>query len=328
MLERAIQGAVSKALRLEAQVMLADTLGPLGQADASIELAKTVLAEADDPKTKQRALSVLQNMYQGIERYIEAETFIQQALELAEQLGELDRANGMRFAKARILRSLGRYAEAAVLIEGILPFYRKVSAKSDLIQILTLLGNTYNLLGSHAEAEPLLHEGEQLSGDSVGPALRILALSNLLYGLICQGRAEELLHKAEAALELGDYAIADHLRNNLVLAYLRLGWADPAKAHCLILAEKAFDPNYRCTAWARLAMLSDPPQPALEKAQQLYLEAKTPPARFATLQAAMVHGSKAQKTWAIAELEGLERSTLPWLFQAEYDQLKALSKTM
>ena len=71
-----------------------------------------------------------------------------------------------------------------------------------------------------------------------------MAVSNWLYGLLCMGRAEEGLTKAEAALALGEYAISDNLRNTLALAYLRLGRESEAAAHYRVLTEKAFDVNF------------------------------------------------------------------------------------
>jgi DNA-binding SARP family transcriptional activator/predicted ATPase len=326
LLERAIAKAHSKALKLEAQVILADSLGPMGRVEESIALAQTVLKEAEDPSFKQRALSVLQNMYQGIGRYQEAEVFIAQALELAEQLGEHDRADGMRFAQARVLRYMGRYSEALALLERIRPRYEAQMPGSDLIQILTLLGNTYNLLGQHLEAEPLLRRAYALSQESLGPALLMLSLSNLLYGLICQGKPQELLAESETALELGSYAIADNLRNHLALAYLRLAQNDDAERHFQVLAENSFDPNYRCIAWARLAGLTIETQTAIEHARALLPNAHTPSAKFLTIQAAILHGSLEQRDWGTQQLETFDSTLLPWLFQLEFEQLSASLK--
>ncbi|WP_147372759.1 tetratricopeptide repeat protein, partial [Calidithermus terrae] len=324
LLERASAAAGSPALRLEARVHLADALGPVGRVEESVRTAREVLAQTSDPRLRQRALSVLQNMYHGLGDYEAASAAIAEALELALELGEEDRAAAMRFAQARIARSAGRYAEAAGLLESILPFYRQAPSRADLIQVLTLLGNTYNLVGRHAEAEPLLHEAFVIR-EPVGPAVQILAVSSWLYCLLCLGRPQEVLPEAEAALTLGDYAIADHLRNNLSLAYLHLGRPAEARAHCQVLAEKAFDPNYRCMAWARLAALragSPEGEAALEHALRLHPEAKTPAARFTLIQAALAHGSPEQQAWAQQELQTLDPTTLPWLLQPDYQRLK------
>lgn len=326
LLERAIKAAQSKALRLEAQVILADSLGPIGRVEESLQMAQATLREADNPRIKQRALSVLQNMYQGLGRYAEAEGFIEQALELAQQLGEHDRADGMRFAKARMLRYLGRYSEAIELLEAILPRYLSGPSVADLIQVLTSLGNTHNLLGQHAQAEPPLRQAFELSQEAVGPALRILAVSNLLYCLICQGNPEELLGESEAALALGNYAIGDHLRNNLALAYLRLGRLEEAITHYRVQAERAFDPNYRCIALARLAGIYAQQSPAqvagvLEQALQIEAQAQSPAARFTLLEALLLCGSPEQKAWAKPRLQALDPAILPWLLLPDYERL-------
>jgi DNA-binding SARP family transcriptional activator len=320
-LERAINVAVSKELRLEAQVILSDAFIPMKRFEEAIALATKVLAEADDARLKLQASSVLQNVYWRSGEYDQAEKINAQGLELAEQVGNFEQINDMRFLRSRILRSTGRYAEAAQMLEQILPYYQRGSSKADLIQVQVALGYTYTLVGRHQEAEPLLHKAFELSQDAVGPAIRLLTLSNLLYCFICQGTSEGFLDEAEAALGLGDYTITDYLRFNLALAYLRLGRLEEAKGHYLVLAE-SFDPNYRCIAWAQLAGLSEDAEAAVAQARDLYDSAKTPAARFIAVRAALLHGSPEQKSWGEKAFTGLDRDTLPWLFQSEYDQLE------
>lgn len=324
-LERAAALAVNPALRLSAQVRLADSLGPLGRVEEAITLTRSVLVEAREPETRLRALNVLQNMYHNLGRFVEAEPFIDQALELALQLGELEPADGIRFAKARGMLRTGRYAGAAELLGEILPRYRLKPVGTDLLQVLTALGTSLCMAGRHPEALPLLREARGLTNlVSMGPPAVILATSCLLYGLTCAGGAEELLGDSERLLEEGSYTIADHLRNNLALAYLHLGRTDGAARHCRVQTEKARDPNYACAAWAWLAGLE--PQNAevmIGKARDLYPQTVTPAARFAAVKAAALDGSAEQKAWAIGELGRLERSTVPWLFQDEYDRLAA-----
>jgi DNA-binding SARP family transcriptional activator/tetratricopeptide (TPR) repeat protein len=321
LLERAIAAATSKALRLEAQVVLADSLGPMGRVDEAIALAKTVLETADEASVKQWAFSVLQNMYQGIGRYDEAEQCIVRGLELAEALGQDDRADGMRFAQARVLRHTGRYAEALKLLERIRGRYETGPSVSDLIQVLSLLGNTHNLLGQHEAAEGFLRRALELAKTDVGPALHILAVSNLLYGRICQGEPQALLEESEALLESGDYAILNNLRHHLALAYLRLGQGADARRHYDILALNSFDPNYRCIAWARLAGLTEHPETCVTNARDLLEAAQTPTSRFAVIQAALLHGSSEQRIWGAQELERFDPTLLPWLSQLEYEAL-------
>jgi DNA-binding SARP family transcriptional activator/tetratricopeptide (TPR) repeat protein len=322
LLERAIRAATTKALRLEAQVVLADSLGPMGRVEEAIALAHTVLEDAEEPSVKQWAFSVLQNMYQGIGRYDEAEHFIERGLELAVALGQDDRADGMRFAQARVLRHTGRYAEALDLLEHIRGRYETGPSLSDWIQVLSLLGNTHNLIGQHEAAEPMLRRALELSKTDVGPALHILAVSNLLYGLTCQGQPQELLEEAETLLESGDYAILDNLRHHVALAYSRSGRDADARRHFEILAPNSFDPNYRCIAWARLSGLTEQPEAAVAKARDWLGTAQTPTSRFAVIQAALLHGSAEQREWGEQELEHFDPTLLPWLFQLEYEALR------
>jgi tetratricopeptide (TPR) repeat protein len=269
---------------------------------------------------------VLQNVYWRSGEYDQAEKINAQGLELAEQVGNFEQINDMRFLRSRILRSTGRYAEAAQMLEQILPYYQRGSSKADLIQVQVALGYTYTLVGRHQEAEPLLHKAFELSQDAVGPAIRLLTLSNLLYCFICQGTSEGFLDEAEAALGLGDYTITDYLRLNLALAYLRLGRLEEAKGHYLVLAE-SFDPNYRCIAWAQLAGLSEDAEGALKKVQAVYPNAKTPAACFIAARAALLHGSPKQKDWGEQEFTKLDRATLPWLLLADYDEVQKRLET-
>jgi tetratricopeptide (TPR) repeat protein len=320
-LERAVNVAISKKLRLEAQVMLSDALIPMKRLEESVTLAKIVLREAEDARLKLQASSVLQNVYWRSGDYEQAEQVNTRGLELAKEVGSQEQANDMRFLRSRILRSTGRYAEAAALLEHILPHYQRSASKADLIQVLAALGYTYNLIGKHQKAEPLLRQAYELSQHEVGPAICLLTLSNLLYCFMCQETAEGLLDEAEAALNLGDYTITDNLRLNLALAYLRLGRLEKATEHYQVLAE-SFDPNYRCIAWAQLAGLTNHAEVAVAQARNVYPEAKTPAARFIAVQAALLHGSPEQKKWGQRELTKLDRATLPWLFLAQYDEVQ------
>jgi DNA-binding SARP family transcriptional activator len=323
-LERAAAVAAQTSLRLSAQARLANALGPLGRVEEAIALARSVLREAKEPQTRQRALSVLQNSYQILGRYAESEAFIDQGLELALQTGELDRAEGMRFAKALVRLRTGRYGGAIELLEHILPYYRSQPHSTDLLQVLTALGTSRCMAGRVAEALPLLLEARDMADASMGAPAVILAVSCLLYGKLCQGGSEELLGEAERLLEEGSYTIADHLRNNLALAYLRLNRAEDAARHYRVQTEKARDPNYVCAAWAWLAGLeTHSAEATLNRAIEFYPQTSTPAAQFAAIQAAALHGSTGQKSWSVEELGKLERNKVPWLFLDDYDHLTA-----
>jgi tetratricopeptide (TPR) repeat protein len=321
-LERAAHVSSSAAVRLSAQVRLANALGPSGRIEEALSLANAVLTEARDPETRLRALNVLQNMNHSLGRLAETEVYIDQGLELALSIGDLDRANGMRFAKARGKLRTGRYLQAEQLLLEILPHYRAMPLGTDLLQVLTLLGTTLCFLGQHQKALPLLREARDMADIQMGVPAAMLATSCLLYGLLCQGEPQALLTEAEALLETDGYTIADHLRNNLGLTYVRLGRFEDAKRHYQALLSQARDPNFTCAAWSWLAGL-EPANAAifLGHAIELYPQTVTPAMRFVAVQAALENGTLEQRAWGVLELRSLERETVPWLFLPEFDGL-------
>jgi tetratricopeptide (TPR) repeat protein len=326
-LERATAVSSSPEVRLSAQVRLANALGPFGKNEAAIGLANTVLSQSRIPETRLRALNVLQNTHHNMGRLPEAESYAQQGLELALGIGDLDQANGLRFAIARSSLRSGRYAQAVQLLEQILPHYHAQPLGTDVLQVLTALGTSLCFLGQHDRALPLLHEAHNMADVKMGIPAVMLSTSTLLYGLLCTGEPHSLLEESERLLETEGYSIADHLRNNLALTYLRLGRLEEAKHHYQILTNQARDPNFLCAAWAWLAHL-EPENTALAlgQATTLYPQTITPALRFAAVQAAVKYGTQEQRAWGLAALQNLERDTVPWLFLPEFDGLVAKHK--
>lgn len=110
-----------------------------------------------------------------------------------------------------------------------------------------------------------------------------------------------------------------------------LGRLEEAAGHYQVLAGRVFDPNYKGIALARLAGIygqwgqAERVAPTLERALEVYPQAKTPAARFTILRSALLHGSPEQKAWGLGELGALNPSTLPQIFHEEYERLRASS---
>jgi DNA-binding SARP family transcriptional activator/predicted negative regulator of RcsB-dependent stress response len=325
LLQRALEAAGPGPLGLEARARLAYPLVALGRLAEAEGLARTVLAQAEDPSARIRALDALQTVAVLHGRHGEAMAEVAEGLELAERAGEERLGRRMRFWQGYILFRLGRFEEAAALLEPLAVRARAEGPSFENMHLLTTLGLVYDALGRPEEARPLHHRAVEGARELGGPTMQIIAVNNLLASHNNDRTPELVLEVAQAALSLGHTAVTELLRSNLAYAHLILGRLEEAAGELESLVEEAEDPNLACLAWARLGVvrfrLGREAAPAFERALELSSQVEVPSVRFRVLAGALQYGTPEQVARAARELAAVEPGRLPAYLRVEFERL-------
>lgn len=287
---------------------------PRWQADALVEQTWVLLGQG----RLEEAAKVLQEA-QAIQARLEPEPLEEGSLELA--LAKL--GSNLAFRQ-------GQFAASCQTLEPLAARLRTQGPSLALAGILVSLGSSYDHLGQETQAIATLEEALQVAHRVGARYYLVDGANNLLGCLIRQGRCEEGLAQAKAALALGEYEGTAFLRNNLAVAYLSLGQEKEALALFEANAHGAPDAMLRVLAWARLAELyprhglAGAVEHALDQALEtaLGMDLQAVPVRF--LLALLRWGTGAQLRRAAPLLQEGVAETLPPPWREAY--LEALAQ--
>jgi DNA-binding SARP family transcriptional activator len=327
--ERVLELTVDADVRLQTQVGLTFPLLGLSRLDEAEGLARSVLSSTRDPLLRSKVLYTLQTVLMWRGQHDEAQAAISQALHLAEQIGDETLADEMRFAQGLVLSYLGHDAHALETLEPLLPRFRARPLGFKRLHLFSVLGSVYSGLGHFEESKTVLLEAFEGARQMGSASNQILAASELQLMHNNEGRPELGFARAEEALTLGDYLVAQLLRSNLAHGYLLAERPADAVPHLEWLTAHAQDPSIVSLAWARLARaraaLNLPTSDALQQALASFDPSQVPSAHLAVAGVALEHGNPEQQRWGEAQLSSLDLGKLSASQRGEYERLRALT---
>lgn len=237
---------------ISARLREAQILGKQGKVDDAITLLTDVLTRATSPRDVAATRYYLAGCYLDKDQPDEARQELQEAMPLAERIGDRELLERCRNALGDAFNALNKPLLALechracydAVQRGIMrdPMYK--------LNVLGSLGNEYWLLGEYDKAIEILKEAADLSNDVLNPE----RLGSIYWMLSASynaqgdtGRAKRYaLHSIQSYEEVGNKRQAAYVHSRLGRAYIQSGQLEDAEAHLRVahdMAHKMDDPR-------------------------------------------------------------------------------------
>jgi tetratricopeptide (TPR) repeat protein len=231
------------------EALLWSDIAALGERAGDLQSALAAWGKAralhDRTGDHPRELAVLEGLARVARRYLPEPSlalgYYEEALSLAERLGDRSAAGRLRNAMGIIEWERGRYDEARAHYEAALRTFRELNRAGDAAVMLASLGVTLDAMGRRVEARKCLEEActlHRLADDRPGEARALGALADVLRRL---GEADRAVECAAASLRLrrecGDRVGEGWMFQRLALAHVERG-AESAARECAAAAER------------------------------------------------------------------------------------------
>lgn len=237
---------------ISAKLREAQIFSRQGRSDDAIDVLKEVLTQATAPRDLAATHYYLANCYMIQEKWDDARSELQEAMPIAERIGDRELLERARNELGNSYEQQGKHLLALechrtcydAIRKGIMrdPHYR--------LAVLGSLGHEYWELGEYEKAIEVLKEAAELSNDVLNPE----RLGNIYWMLSAsynsQGdsaRAKRYaLHSIQAYEEVGNKKQASYVHGRLGRAYLRSNDLENAEVHLGLahdMATKLDDPR-------------------------------------------------------------------------------------
>jgi tetratricopeptide (TPR) repeat protein len=237
---------------ISARLREAQILGKQGKVDDAINLLTDVLTRATSPRDIAATRYYLAGCYLDKDQPDEARQELQEAMPLAERIGDRELLERSRNELGDAFNALNKPLLALechracydAVQRGIMrdPMYK--------LNVLGSLGNEYWLLGEYDKAIEILKEAADLSNDVLNPE----RLGSIYWMLSASynaqgdtGRAKRYaLHSIQSYEEVGNKRQAAYVHSRLGRAYIQSGQLEDAEAHLRVahdMAHKMDDPR-------------------------------------------------------------------------------------
>jgi tetratricopeptide (TPR) repeat protein len=162
-----------------------------------------------------------------LSQYPQATSFYQQSLELAREIGDLQRQGHALNNLSNIYQVLGNYPKAIEMLQQALAIAREIADRHGEGNALGNLGNAYHALGEYQRAINFYHQRLAIAreiGDQQGEGNALNNLGNAYHALGEYQRAINFYHQRLAiAREIGDQQGEGSALGNLGATYYSLG---------------------------------------------------------------------------------------------------------
>jgi tetratricopeptide (TPR) repeat protein len=337
LLERTIALPVAVEHRHRAQALLGGIHVHAQRYDDAQYDLESLLEVVNDPKAHWLTLDHLCYLHLSKGSLERAQHFGLRALELAKLHGVLSQLEDTQYKLGAIAFGVGEYERALELITPVIKSWREQPVGIRYLNALGAFAQSLQHLGRDTQASLYIDEMLRHANAIGADAVIVNHTSNALYDAFVRGDATSAIHDAENLLrnleQQASGVKVDMLRNNLAAIYTRLERPDDAiRQYRLLTGNESESVEYRCRAWANLAVLyhqqSNPEfsKRALNRALELAPDDDFPSTRFAVIRAAYTLGTSQQRATVQPYMDALNLDALPVSYRNELEELLAARK--
>jgi tetratricopeptide (TPR) repeat protein len=230
---------------IAARLREAQILSRQGKSDAAIAILRQVLEQASAPRDLAAAHYYLAGCYIATGDHEQASRELQEAMPLAERVGDRELLERSRNELGNTYAQLGKQLLALECHRACYDAIQRNIMRDPLfkLNVLGSLGQEYWALGEYDKAVEVLKEAADLSNDVLNPERlgHIYSMLSASYG--AQGdsaRAKRYaLHSIQSYEEVGNKRQASYVHSRLGRAYLRSNQLEDAEAHLRVAHDMA-----------------------------------------------------------------------------------------
>ena len=338
LLEYAIALPVAVEHRHRAQALLGGIYVQAQRYDDAQRSLESLLEVVNDQKAHWLTLDHLCYLHLSKGSLERAQHFGLRALELAKLHGIPSQLEDTQYKLGAIAFGAGEYERAVELITPVVKAWREQPMNINYLNALGAFAQSLQHLGRDSEAglyiDEMLRHAKAIGADAV----IVNHTSNALYDAFVRGDATTAIQNAESLLsnleQQASGVKVDMLRNNLAAMYTRLERPDDAiRQYRLLTANESESVEYRCRAWANLAVLYhqqsrlEPSKHALTQALEFAPIDDFPSTHFSVIRAVYILGTQEQRTMVQPYLDSLNLDALPPSYRSELEELLAARKS-
>jgi tetratricopeptide (TPR) repeat protein len=230
---------------ISARLREAQILSRQGKTEDAIAVLQEVLSQATSPRDTAAARYYLASAYLASDRPDEARRELQEAMPIAERIGDRELLERSRNDLGNAYFQLNKHLLALECHRASYDAIQRNIMRDPLfkLNVLSSLGNEYWYLGEYDKAIEILKEAADLSDDVLNPE----RLGNIYWMLSASYSAQGdtahakrfALHSIQSYEEVGNKRQAAYVHSRLGRAYIQSGQLEDAEAHLVVAHDMA-----------------------------------------------------------------------------------------